>query len=302
MNIICYRFHLSLEQSIFMSNAKEVYGKDPETIKANKNQLFLNALYKTVNNIEDLSENTNYNARIVYNNHNKKRILLRFGILGKSKIVDKDLTTKSTIPNWQNYINIFISADKSCQIIGIEEKRNLSFNLVKELLFDPIKKQLSKELIDLHIIQITKESSFWNFINMYEGQIKYLSVTLYAPNMRACYAPADEFLEQVRGAFLADKVNLSASINPKSKGSLVISEEDRNVEAISRIISSGHGEVELKAKDPKTQSMACFNSKDKSIASTVKSSKIDDTINNEGEISDKTQVEEIFDKIDNIIL
>lgn len=299
MEIICYRFHLSLENSIFMLNPEGVYGKDPDKLKANKNQLFLDALYKTVDSIENSSENASYNAHIFYNNLTKKRILLRFGLLGSSKIISKDLTTKITLPNWQHYINIFISADENFQIIGIENKTCIPFSLVEEKLFQPIRKILREELFELHIVPMCKESSFWDFVNEYQGYIKQLSLTLFAPNLSFATSSVDKDMERLRGSFSAYMVNLTAKSN-KSQGSLIISKDNPYTQGISRIISTGLGKAEVRAKDPKLNIMKKFSSSNSSIATSVTSAKLEDIIQ-DGVVSNEDQLEEIFDKIDDTI-
>ena len=128
MKIFCYRYHLSLERSLFVSAAKETFNKDPEEIEKSKNIIFANFLHDVVKDYQINNQDPDFSVSLVYEDITNQRFLLRCGKPKKIELLKKDMVDKTPAVSWDNYVNIFVDNKTNYQLIGIEQNKKLSFN------------------------------------------------------------------------------------------------------------------------------------------------------------------------------
>ena len=298
MKIQNYRYQLSLEQSLFIANAKEVFGKDPDLIVDNKNQIFLNALNQVIDIINSNYENQKkeLNARIAYTSENKELILLRIGKPRENEHYKKDMVSKIKNYDWNNFINVFINNSPLHQLIGIELSNRITYNSIIDLLFKPLKKQLAQELLDFNLFNINTEMSFWEYVDAHKGHIKKLSITLFAKNMAIIDHNADEFMDNLRAELDAKQIELTATAN--KNGSLKISRESQYAPIFEKLSSLGYAIVNIFSNNPlNPDEQSTYNSTIKNVITEVNKTKLNSAFNEQGKVTNKTLIENIFNSI-----
>ena len=275
MKIFCYRYHLSLERSLFVSAAKETFNKDPEEIEKSKNIIFANFLHDVVKDYQINNQDPDFSVSLVYEDIANQRFLLRCGKPKKIELLKKDMVDKTPAVSWDNYVNIFVDNKTNYQLIGIEQNKKLSFNLIKKKFFDVLAKKLSDELLDFHLSSISSSYKFWEFVTTYSGCICKLKVDVFAQNMACANRTADKFLKEMRAGLDATKVEMIFSAD---KGALNISKDNEDVQSIEELSHSGMSDITMTAIDHETRKpKAEYDSRTENVSEivTINKKKVD---------------------------
>lgn len=298
MRIKCYRFHLSVEQSLFMTQPESVFKVSIAEIESHKHEYFIAALKKTVELLKQESEknDSEYSASLI--DEYECNYLIRFGKTKEQSIVQKDFISHQNIQTWNSYINVFIDANPNYQLVGIEHNNEISITRFKACFIKKLCTVLAEHHIAFELRPITYSGDFWEFADTYRGYVKKLKVTLDAENMSSLNADAAELLKVLRADSKADHTDLELRAN--ANGGLNISHESSAINSIERIGSTGLGAVSMEAKVGDKSYTFSTEQIERCVAITKDSASLDDALSDGVKDKIRSEVGSVISEIERV--
>lgn len=173
-------------------------------------------------------------------------LVLRTGVARKLLRSTEDFKSEQ-LDNWPSAA-VIVWNDEEKQILAIEHNPN-AFNspsVLARRLQKNIDKHLAPYQLNLHIKTLFDQRLFWDLIKKHEGGIEILEFNYLTPNMASISKALTDTLKNV--AKESNSVRNTLQLKAEKNSSLVISEENAQLNGLLDYTSKGGGDVKIKLR------------------------------------------------------
>lgn len=143
---------------------------------------------------------------------------------------------------------ILIDNDKEVQLVAVERTGNFSntSTVVNEILAKNINKSLNNVYLTVKFSPVFNRCTFWEYIEKYQGEIKFLRFKLITPNMSNISGVLSEEIKRVAKNTCSAQSELK--IMADSAGTLRVDKDDADIDSLVAYTAKGGGTAHIKAK------------------------------------------------------